>query len=312
MAQVESKPLLSLCIPIYNRLAYLERQLARMLEDKELFEEQIELIISDNCSEDNLKSCCENYQQQGLNLTYHRNDTNIGADGNFDWCFHHADGKYVWLLGSDDIPVKGLLQKLLAVLEEGRYGFVHLSMIPRQYELKAFRDESIIADIGVWITFLSANIIRTELVKKMNLEDYMGSYMIQVPAYLYACLTSETNAIVDFGQLFEKDSDAANNGGYNLFRVFVENLFGIYKSFVDNGLMKRVSYERIKRAEYKNWLVNYVVDLLILRRPQRNNFDLDGSWSILLRYYGKYPYLYYYTCVCFGKRIARMVLRLLR
>lgn len=45
MAQIEKKPVLSLCIPIYNRIAYLERQLTRFLEDKQLFEEQVQLIF---------------------------------------------------------------------------------------------------------------------------------------------------------------------------------------------------------------------------------------------------------------------------
>ncbi|MBR4625234.1 MAG: glycosyltransferase family 2 protein [Alphaproteobacteria bacterium] len=106
-------PLLSLCIPIYNRLPYLERQLKRMIEDKDLFKEKIQLIISDNCSSDDLLSCCEKYKSQGLNLHYHRNETNIGPDGNFDWCFHNAGGKYVWLLGSDDIPEKGILSQIV-------------------------------------------------------------------------------------------------------------------------------------------------------------------------------------------------------
>ena len=137
MAQIIEQPLLSLCIPIYNRLVFLERQLARMLEDKDLFENQIQLIISDNCSTDNLQACCEKYQQQGLKLLYHRNESNIGPDGNFDWCFHHADGRYVWLLGSDDIPVKGLLEKVIGLLYAD-YGLIHLSMRKLSQEISLY------------------------------------------------------------------------------------------------------------------------------------------------------------------------------
>lgn len=64
MAQIETKPLLSICIPIYNRLSYLERMLDRFLEEKELFESRIELYISDNCSEDDLQSCCSLYSKK--------------------------------------------------------------------------------------------------------------------------------------------------------------------------------------------------------------------------------------------------------
>ena len=158
-----------------------------MLEDKDLFEKQIQLIISDNCSTDDLRSCCEKYQQLGLRLHYHRQEKNIGPDGNFDWCFHHADGQYVWLLGSDDVPVAGMLRELIEVLSDSDYGLVHLSISRQSQKLRAYHnDETLLADINVWITFISSNIIKTDTVKDYDLSSYVGSYMIQVPAYLNA------------------------------------------------------------------------------------------------------------------------------
>ena len=300
MEKIENKTLLSLCIPIYNRLSYLERQLARMLEDKDLFEEQIQLIISDNCSSDDLNSCCEKYQQQGLKLTYHRNETNIGPDGNFDWCFHHADGKYVWLLGSDDIPVSGMLRNVMKLLKIADYGLIHLSMSSRKEKLKIYhQNDAMLADINVWITYISTNIIRTESVKGYNLTEYMGSFMIQVPAYLNACLTAENNALVYIGELFEKDSDGANNGGYNLFQVFVENLFGMYQRFIDKGMISQNTFEIIKKKEYKEFLSGYIIIILILKTSRGKKYDSEGAWSIIYQHYGRYLYAYYYPLIAF-------------
>ena len=305
MAQMNEQPILSLCIPIYNRLPYLERQLGRMLEDKDLFEKQIQLIISDNCSTDDLRSCCEKYQQLGLRLHYHRQEKNIGPDGNFDWCFHHADGQYVWLLGSDDIPVAGMLSELIEVLSASDYGLVHLSISRQSQKLRAYHnDETFLADINVWITFISSNIIKTASVGNYDLSSYVGSYMIQVPAYLNACLTNEDNALIYLGQLFEKDSDASNNGGYNLFEVFVENLFGMYQQFIDKAMLSKNAFELIKEREYKTWLVGFVVDLLILKRAKRKNFKLDNAWGILHKHYGGRKYFYYSTFLHLSKMLA--------
>lgn len=305
MAQIIEHPILSLCIPIYNRLSYLERQLTRMLEDKDLFEKQIQLIISDNCSTDDLRSCCEKYQQLGLRLHYHSQEKNIGPDGNFDWCFHHADGQYVWLLGSDDVPVAGMLRELIEVLSDSDYGLVHLNISRQSQILTAYHnDETLLADINVWITFISSNIIKTASVKNYDLSSYVGSYMIQVPAYLNACLTNEDNALIYLGQLFEKDSDASNNGGYNLFEVFVENLFGIYQQFIDKAMLSQKAFELIKEREYKTWLVGFVVDLLILKRAKRKNFKLDNAWGILRKHYGGRKYFYYSTIFHLCKMLA--------
>lgn len=304
MAQIDSQPLLTLCIPIYNRLSYLERQLKRMLEDKDLFDRQIQLIISDNCSTEDLQSCCEIYQNLGLRFVYHRQDSNLGADGNFDWCFHHANGKYVWLLGSDDVPVSGFLRRLIEYLNNADYGLVHLSMRKLTQEFTEFEisDEMAVA-VNYWITFMSSNIIRTESLMTVDLSDYRKSFMIQVPAYLNACCSYRKNALIYLPQFFEKDTDAANNGGYNIFNVFVTNLFGIYEEFVRKGLLSKQAYSMMIKIEYREFLVGYIERLLILRK--KNHFNLEGSWGALRKYYGLKPYAYYYLV----KRIIIGVLK---
>lgn len=305
MAQIIVQPLLSLCIPIYNRLSYLERQLTRMLEDKDLFEKQIQLIISDNCSTDDLRSCCEKYQKRGLKMHYHRNETNIGPDGNFDWCFHHADGKYVWLLGSDDIPVKGLLQKIIGLLNED-YGLLHLSMRKLSQELYLYRSsEEMAVAVNYWITFMSANIIRTDSLKTVDLSEYKRSFMIQVPAYLNACCSYQNNAVIYLPQYFEKENDGANNGGYNLFEVFITNLYGIFESFVQKGLLSKDALEKIKRVEYKEFLVTWIVSILILKTNK--NFKRGADWKILNKHYGRKPYAYYYLFAYLAKSVFRKI-----
>lgn len=291
MAQV--KPLLSLCIPIYNRLYYLDKQLSRFLEDKELFDEQIQLIISDNCSEDDLQSCCEKYQSAGLKLLYNRNSTNLESDGNFDWCFHHADGKYVWLLGSDDIPQKGFLREIISILKKGDYGLIHILMKPNEKRLVEYSNqEDLLSVVNYWITFVSASIIRTETAKSFNMRPYYGTFIIQVPVFLNACLNSSNNAIYYYEHPFEDGNDASNNGGYNLFGVFVTNLYGIYEEFIGKGLLSKQAFDKMIKIEYKEFLVRYIIQVLILGK--KGNFKTENSWSALRKYYAKKPYAYYY------------------
>lgn len=308
MAQIRKKTILTLCIPIYNRLAYLESQLERMMEDKDLFESQIQLVISDNCSTDDLRTCCEKYQRQGLNMIYHRHEVNLGPDGNFNWCYNHSSGKYVWLLGSDDIPRRGVLQKIVEVLEKGEYGLLHLSTIERNQELTELHssDEMVVA-VNYWITFLSANIILTKSLKSVDLSDYMRSFMIQVPAYLNACCSYTENAILYMPSFFEEGDDSKNNGGYNLFEVFVENLYSIYISFVEKGLLSQKAFNIIKKIEYRDFLLNYIIGIFFFKDSTK--FSKDGALRILWKNYGLKLYAYYYLAqrICSGvlKRIFK-------
>ena len=305
--------ILSLCIPIYNREHFLRLQLSRYLEDKELFESEVELIISDNCSQDNLEAICVDFKNQGLNLKYKRQEMNIGPDGNFLWCFQNATGKYVWLLGSDDIPITGLLRKLLVQLKDGEYGWFHINTKKqrRKHPINIYADNSqMIVDVNYMVTFMSSNIIRRESLSTIDLSKYRGTYMIQVPAYINACYYYPSrNIVVDYGQIFEQESDMANNGGYNIFRVFVENLHSIIKEFVLNEKMTNVTFERFKRQEFKEFIVIFVVAFLIFRDKLRKNYDMTDSWNIILNNYANHLYFYYDIIVRMIKVLIKPILR---
>lgn len=295
------QPLLSLCIPIYNRLEYLKRMLERFLEDKILFEETIDLLISDNCSTDDLESCVNEFKSKGLKITYNRNQKNLGSDRNFLYCFNHAKGKYCWLLGSDDIPVKGFLNSLVTVLQEKEYGLVHLNHhsdgLSQLFEYSD--NQKMVENIAHWITFMSSNIINTKNIAFINSNQYMDTYLIQVPYYLYSCLNSPVNAIYKYS-CFEKNDDSANNGSYNLFQVFVQNLFDVYERFYQQKMLSRKVIENIKRNEYEHFLFPFIKDLLVLKK--KSNFDKKHAWHILFRCYGLKWYFYSYPIMYVVKK----------
>lgn len=202
--------------------------------------------------------------KKGLRLEYHRNETNLGMDGNFINCFKFANGKYIWLLGSDDIPQKGRLKTICEILfSSNDYGLLHLAgEKPRKDEaLVEVEDKSsLLEDLHVWITFISGNIVKGEFVKDIDFEKYRGTLISQVPLYIHAVLSSNKNAVY-YANVFEKGSDSANNGGYNIFQVFVDNLFCIFRQFISNNNLPRTTLERIKKNEYKEFLIDYIVRL---------------------------------------------------
>jgi glycosyltransferase involved in cell wall biosynthesis len=112
-----SPPLLSICIPTYNRAALLEVCLASVLPQAAQFSRCVECVISDNASSDNTAEVIERYQRQ-YPLRYSRNDTNIGIIGNITKVASElAEGEYVWLLGDDDVMTAGAIERLVAILK---------------------------------------------------------------------------------------------------------------------------------------------------------------------------------------------------
>jgi glycosyltransferase involved in cell wall biosynthesis len=282
--------------------------LSHFLKIKDLFTEKVQLLVSDNCSTEDIISVCDSFISKGLPMAYYCNEINIGMDGNFINCFKHAEGKYVWLLGSDDIPVEGLVTRLISILESENYGLVHLSIKSQKRDFSVYNNHNeFLKIVGHWITFISGNIIQTSTLENIDLNVYKGTFISQVPAYLNACCSSSKNAILCLPKYFEDDDDSSNNGGYNIFEVFVKNLYGIYVEFVNNGLISKHVFNYIKRIEFRDFLVVYIINLLIFRR--RSRFGLKGSWNILVKYYGFKPYAYFYLSVALLKRCVKSLVR---
>ena len=119
-------PLLSICIPTWNRSKFLRISLESFLEQiKDIDISELELYVSDNCSDDDTPNVVQEYIARKLPITYNRNETNIGAAGNFRKCMEWASGKYILLLGDDDILKPGAVKLILDVIRNNDYGLVH-------------------------------------------------------------------------------------------------------------------------------------------------------------------------------------------
>ena len=285
------EPILSICIPIYNRSGFLTRMLERFLEDKDLFESKILLKVFDNASPEDLSGIAASFRQRGLRLQYIRQETNIGPDRNICACFRAGEGRYTWVLGSDDIPLPGFLRRVISSLEAGSYGLVHFCHYAEKTSgAMLYTDpERFFMDMHVWITFISANIVATRFIAGASLEAYAQTSLSQVPLYLEAGFRSPENLVL-YGSWQEAATDALSNGGYNFFEVFTENLLTLVHRPVETGVMSGKSYARIKRRIFRDFLAENIINFLILRRI--SGFDTRSGWKTTLRHYGKKPYFY--------------------
>ncbi len=127
----ELRPLLSLCIPTFNRAPFLTELLEALLPQLTPPDSAVELVISDNASTDGTAAVLENFQRRGLPLRVARNPENLGADENFLRCHALARGRYLWLLGDDDLPMPSAVPQLVSLLQQGEahggYDLVYLS-----------------------------------------------------------------------------------------------------------------------------------------------------------------------------------------
>jgi len=97
------QPLLSICIPTYNRSPQLRRLLTELFSqlDKYPMPQPIEILVSDNASDDGTLTMLGDFPGH-LNYFYQSNMRNLGAAENWRKVVAMATGRYIWVLGDDD------------------------------------------------------------------------------------------------------------------------------------------------------------------------------------------------------------------
>lgn len=107
-------PLVSICIPTYNRVEKLERAVRSALNSTYA---NIEIIISDNASTDRTQWICEALQASDGRISYYRQQDNIGATKNFEFARSLANGKYFMWLSDDDFIERSYILSCVNKLE---------------------------------------------------------------------------------------------------------------------------------------------------------------------------------------------------
>lgn len=86
----------SIIIPTYNQDTYIDQAIKSALAQTY---EDIEIIVSDDCSTDKTGEVCKNFQT----VQYYRNEKNLGRVGNYHKAlYNYATGDYVLMLDGDD------------------------------------------------------------------------------------------------------------------------------------------------------------------------------------------------------------------
>lgn len=242
-------PILTICIPTWNRAPYLQLTLEQLRQEMPIdAESQVEIIVSDNCSEDNTGEVVAAAIANGLTVKYFLNSENIGSDRNIAQCFNLARGRYVLLLSDDDILVGGVLHWLISKLNHCNYGVVYLRQYGYDNSFKAERPglvgkEITFSDAGAFLTklgasssLISSNVINKDLLGWIDANQFCGSNLVQVHLVFRAALRAKQNL---FNGRYTVACKRNNTGGYDFSTVFVKHFCEILDQCKPIGLHQK-------------------------------------------------------------------------
>lgn len=118
--QPKDEIVLTIGIPTYNRGHILDLFFGKLFNATHFFSSKIEIIVSDNCSNDNTQNICEAWRykfEDFGNYLLNRNEKNLGGVLNLLFILRKAKGKYFLFLGDDDQLNPDSIKKIIEILD---------------------------------------------------------------------------------------------------------------------------------------------------------------------------------------------------
>lgn len=124
----ESRPAVSIGIPVYNGARFLGRALDALLAQERI---SFEILVSDNASTDATREIAEAYAARDSRIRVSRSASNVGVEANFARVLEAASGTYFMWAACDDWWAPEFLATLVAALEKCPDAVVAMSAVER-------------------------------------------------------------------------------------------------------------------------------------------------------------------------------------
>lgn len=268
--------ILSVVIPSKNKLIYLSETIQSLIKEPSF--DQIELCISDNSGSNETKIYCKELANSFVNVKYMTADTSSNLDENINNAVLMANGKYVWLMGDDDICEINALEKIINKLNDISPAFMivnsssfeesNIIEVSRALNIDKFYsiddNDQFLVELGSYVTFLSAIVVKKNLWVKFFDSNKIGSYFAHLNNILSIKIYNECFYLSNVCVKMRVHSQTWTAKHFEIWKIkFPEIIWGSHK----------YSDEAKKKVISKNLLNTFGVTLSS-RAYDRYNFDI--------------------------------------
>jgi len=296
-----SEILLSIAIPTYNRAKWLRLCLDELLPQIIAVGNHVDVTVYDNASPDNTAELVQTYINMGSQVSYVRNAENIGSDRNIAQCFNLAKGRYVLILGDDDVILEGGLLKLTDLLAANDFGVAFISAYgynnnfkqekPEQATVQplVFKDKNaFVKKCATNAAFISSLIINRKIMKDVDANQYVGTALVQTHLF-YEAISRESKSLYVSEYLIA--AKRIESRDYNVINIFTIEFNRALQYLVLKGL----DQETINQINRKLLWYFLPIHLINLRKTQSKT-SIDFSYTALHILY-KHELLFWLCCM---------------
>ncbi|MBQ2645317.1 glycosyltransferase [bacterium] len=286
------KPILSICIPTYNRAKMLDYTLENIVSQK-FFQNTncVEIIISDNCSSDDTQNISEKYINiYPSKIFYYKNLHNIN-DKNFEKSISYGNGEYLKLCNDTLTFEKDSLEKmcqdimLFKSLKPILYFSGGFNKTDNRFEfcnnMNDFLEKisfamTSIGLFGIW---------KKDYEKITDFNRYSEKQLVQTDIVLK--MIAQKNYSVISTLPYFQNRIYGKKGGYNIAEVFGKNYLSLLLHYKKFGNISFNNYEKEKKR-----LLLYHINKFYFDFENLYQFKKTGYFKYLMEFYGLDMYFY--------------------
>ena len=190
---MRNKPLLSICIPTYNREKELKKSIQSIIKEDIFNTNVIELVISDNNSSDWTEKLCKTFSNYS-NIKYNKNTKNLWFDKNISTLIKLAKWNFLWFLSADEYIKKWALDFIINIIKNNidiDIAYIWVDKINNTNKLIYLKNwNTLIKEYWIsWLWLISRNIFNRKYIPS-NLEEYYWNLWIHVSIMFKAILNN--------------------------------------------------------------------------------------------------------------------------
>ena len=288
------QPLLSICIPTKNRADVLRQCLNSIVEDP-AFSDDVEIVVSDNCSTDDTRETVFGYSKNYGNIKYFKNETDVGADRNILLSLERGRGVFLKINNDYSIFNSGSIEYLLNVIKEFQnekpalYFHNHYETCEREIVTdfnEILKKEkwgmSWIGSYGYW----------KDDFQNFEERDRRISTMFQQVDWFIRSFKKKKKIVYLSKELTTRLPFKAKQGGYNFIEVHTKNYLIQFQELVSEGLLQESTIEYVKKEALLPSMVSWLLKIKFANKG-RFSYQTEDGWKILKREFGHYSWYYH-------------------
>jgi glycosyltransferase involved in cell wall biosynthesis len=275
------KPLLSICIPTYNRASILDQIISSIVTQEEFNQGLVELVISDNASTDNTEEVVKKYLTLYKNIFYYKNIKNI-EDSNFPTVIDKANGVFRKLCNDTCFFADGTISFLLKLIEKNINEKPVLFFLNLLYEkrkesvYKTYDLNSFLKTVSYWTTWIGGFGIWEDDYNKI--EKFAGcEKRIWQVKNLLEMIESKKETIIYNYRIFKitpRPSYPGELDFYNFFgfyySVFYKNYIDLLEIYLERNILSKKIFKSLKHDIPLDFFLKHRFGYLLVQSKRKD------------------------------------------